>query len=85
MGKAEELKRLVSDIRKMGEKAEEISANLKVMLDKVGNPDGKDEKIIQRLLKLRDELTSVLKPLGQMREMAVEWRINLEQKNPPPR
>ena len=83
MEEIEKLDKVINDISEIRKKAEKLGAiNLREMLKGVKNPASLDKKIIQKLLDLRDEITLTLKPLGQVRDKAVNERIKIEQRGP---
>ena len=84
MERISELSQVIKDVERLRKEIEkEIGAiDLTGILKRVKNPGRADQEIIQKLLALRDKITSTLKPFGQLRDKAIEERIKIEQKGP---
>ncbi len=83
MRKVKDLDGIIKAVGEIGKEAKKISTDLQRILQGIKNPDDSAEKTIQELLALSGEICSTLKSVEEIREIALEKRIKLEEKGPP--
>jgi len=83
MEKVKGFDQVIDDIGKIEKETEKVMDDFQAILKRITNPSMPAEEIIQKLLEVRNKVTSAFKPLDRIREISIEKRIKLEEKSPP--
>lgn len=83
MRKVEEFDQVIDGIGKIEKETKRVLDDFQAILKRVTNPGMPAEEVIQKLLEVRNKVTSAFGPIDRIREVAIEKRIEVEKKSPP--
>ena len=82
MRKVKGFSQVINAIGEIEKETEKVMDDFQTILKRVTNPGMPAERIIQELLGVRDRASSAIRSLNRIREIAIEERIEVEEKSP---